>query len=624
MALKNLNKGRFVAFLDCPLTAWRLRHGEIDSIDPEDEGSLFRARQGHIIGNLATMWFDALLVTSGKLLPNGRAASVNIDTELEARNITRENNANLWLQQGILLTQQAMQNPNVVAIYEATFSCGSYVTRADILARSGRGYWNMIEVKSIQQKKEYKYISDMAYTTRVLQCCGVLVDKIGLMRIDKDYILQSEPWLQQPSQLLNLLEINWTLQEEVLMEIRKFDLANQWAIVDAITSSDQKPPAKWHPSCKKCESCREVYQSTDRCHLLLDVPHINDMGEAFTRLATNKISCLEDVPAGFFGSKNSYTRTAAVIAESVKQNKMFVSTTLKQDLGTYFSGSESSFVQEGPIVWPVLYLDFEFLMTAIPLYESDHPYQKLPFEYSIHRAEAGPPQKGLFAPNLDTLQHREYLMDPKNDQRYQLAERLVRDIQEMGSPNSSIVVYNSSAESGCISELAEYVSIRNQDLADALNALNHRLVDFLKIMRKPSIYHPDFHGSFSLKKVIQVFMPKLYADLGIASGEAALARYGELAYAHRLAEELSPWYVDPQEQKETMEHLRQYCKLDTHSLVMLHAKLVELAVNSGKYLNESHIQELREVSMVCQECGTLLQPKDRRNHGLRCRKKATG
>ena len=55
-----------------------------------------------------------------------------------------------------------------------------------------------------------------------------------------------------------------------------------------------------------------------------------------------------------------------------------------------------------------------------------------------------------------------------------------------------------------------------------------RFVDLLRLIRG-SYYHPDFHGSFSIKSVLPALVPDLaYEDLEIPEGLAAPAAYARL------------------------------------------------------------------------------------------------
>jgi hypothetical protein len=614
MALKNLNKGRFIAFLTCRLKAWELRHEKIQSIDPEAHGDLFRAEQGHIIGDLATLWFDTLLTTNGK--PKG----VNIDKQLATLNITREN-PDLWLQQGMLLTQQAMQDPSVFAIYEATFSNGSYTTRADILARTAAGSWNMIEVKSIGEKAEKSYIQDMAYTTGVLLGCGVALNKIGLMRIDREFTLQKVDWLDQPSKLLNLLSINWGWQAEILQALAEFNAPqaphgyNLWQIADLITSQPTPPSPNWHPDCKDCESCRAVFSRHPRCHPVIDLPYIGSMFKKFQELKNLNVYCLEDVPVGFFELDSSHQRTAAIITESIKRNQIFVGKKLYESLRTNLINEGGQMLQQGPLNWPVLYLDFEFLGTAIPLYQDSNAYQNIPFQYSLHRSVSLRYDRGLFIPNIETLEHREFLADPAVDGRRDLARKFLQDIRELGLPNSSIMVYSRTAEETCIKELAILFDEKEPDIAAELRALLPRLVDLYAIISRPNLYHPAM-VNFKLKTVAKVFLPGLYENLNIASGDAALAAYGELAYAYRCPK-LSPWESTEEEKNTVLASLRKYCQLDTYSLAALHQQFAMLSLDCPQCFHDDDLHEFKGSFRACPNCLTMIHDKDR-GHQLRC------
>ena len=63
------------------------------------------------------------------------------------------------------------------------------------------------------------------------------------------------------------------------------------------------------------------------------------------------------------------------------------------------------------------------------------------------------------------------------------------------------------------------------DLAPGLGTLIERLWDLLKVV-EANYYHPDFHGSFSIKEVLPVLVPEMgYDDLAIADGREASAAY---------------------------------------------------------------------------------------------------
>ena len=92
-----------------------------------------------------------------------------------------------------------------------------------------------------------------------------------------------------------------------------------------------------------------------------------------------------------------------------------------------------------------------------------------------------------------------------------------------------------------------------------------RLVDLLPVVKR-SYYHPDFHGSFSIKSVLPVIAPSMsYEDLEIAEGQMA-----SVWYSRALASS------DKKERHQIFENLRAYCARDTLAMVELHKALAVL------------------------------------------------
>ena len=155
--------------------------------------------------------------------------------------------------------------------------------------------------------------------------------------------------------------------------------------------------------------------------------------------------------------------------------------------------------------------------------------------------------------------HSEYLADATRDCERELAEALIDALGEEGS----IIVY-SSFEKTRIGALRDALS----DLSEALEAILDRLVDLYSIVAK-QVYHPEFQGSFSIKKVLPALVPPLsYADLDIRDGDTAITRFARMARGEISADQIEV----------TREQLLEYCKMDTLAMVLLHETLSALAV----------------------------------------------
>ena len=96
-------------------------------------------------------------------------------------------------------------------------------------------------------------------------------------------------------------------------------------------------------------------------------------------------------------------------------------------------------------------------------------------------------------------------------------------------------------------------------MAERLLGLDDRFLDLLEVLRE-FYYHPDFHGSYSLKAVLPVLVPDAgYHDLDIREGSQA-----SLAFAQIIAPE-----TEENEKERLREALLSYCQRDTEAMVRI-------------------------------------------------------
>jgi hypothetical protein len=92
------------------------------------------------------------------------------------------------------------------------------------------------------------------------------------------------------------------------------------------------------------------------------------------------------------------------------------------------------------INYPIYHFDFETLGPAIPSFEGMKPYEKYPFQYSLHiEQEDG------------SLEHKEYLAIPGQDPREEIVKRMVEDIPK----DACVMAFNISFEKSIIRTLAD-------------------------------------------------------------------------------------------------------------------------------------------------------------------------
>jgi hypothetical protein len=408
-------------------------------------------------------------------------------------------------------TKDLMTDSRVSTIYEGTFLVDGYVAKADILKRFD-GSWQMVEVKSSVNDRP-EFIDDMAYTFMVIGRSDVSLSRASLLLLSKDFRLGlSDERL--------FVELDHT--DEVQARAELFE--SLWESVEEKTRIPVKPTPALRFECGACRIFGECLGKDIENHIF-EIPRLSRA--KFDELKESGIICIEDIPDEF-----PLTENQARVRHCVQMQNILVDPELKQKLES--------------IAWPAYYLDFETVMTAIPLYPNIAPYTQLPTQYSIHKCSA-PGQ---------VEDHFGYLSDPSRDGRKELAEHLIKDLSHEGS----IITY-SNFEKTLLNNLAETYP----NLSEELSFDKGRIVDLAAIIQK-HFYHPDFHGSTSIKTTLPVFVPELsYDDLEIGDGGSAAATFAYVAMG-RLKEE---------DAESAKRNLLKYCERDTLALVKLHEHLVK-------------------------------------------------
>ena len=408
-------------------------------------------------------------------------------------------------------TKSLMNDPNVSVIFEGAFLVEGLAAKVDILVRVDDG-WHIIEVKSsVNDKKEF--IDDMAYTALVFNLSNYKISKISLMLISRDFRLGMDN-----DRLF--LEIDHT--EEVIERMLQFKTCHSG--IEQITRASTKPKAELKFTCKSCPLFKDCVGKDIKNHIF-DIPRLSQ--SKFNNLVLLGIVQIEDIPDNL-----TLTEKQLRIKNCVKSNSLFIGDKLREELNK--------------IVCPAYYLDFETTHTAIPLYPNMPPYTSIVTQYSIHKCSA---------PG-NVIDHFEFLSDETKDDRRELAKHLAKDLEEEGS----IITY-SSYEKTTINNLARQFP----DISGELNSLVDRIVD-LEAIIKDNFYHPDFHGSTSIKRILPALVPEIsYEGLEIRNGDEAMATFACLAQGK---------YGDS-EVETIKNHLLEYCKQDTLALVELHRQLVE-------------------------------------------------
>src|ERR1035437_11097953 len=102
---------------------------------------------------------------------------------------------------------------------------------------------------------------------------------------------------------------------------------------------------------------------------------------------------------------------------------------------------------------------------AIPLYPETRPYERLPFQWSLHKRD----KKG-------DLQHSGFLADGGNDPREAFAESL---LEKLASSTEPIIVY-SPFERSTLNQLANVLKQHSK----AIERITERVCDLLAIRQQ--------------------------------------------------------------------------------------------------------------------------------------------
>lgn len=403
----------------------------------------------------------------------------------------------------------------IETIYEATFSFDGIFVMCDILHKDGDG-WQMIEVKSATQVKEY-YLNDIALQWYTLSHCNIPLSSAYVAVIDNSYSRNGDLEVDKLFKIVNVTLDVQSRQEDVIRNLIRLT-----PIIDG-----EMPNIPIGSHCNDPFGCDYIN------HCWRDVPAVS----VFDLYRLNSNDKFEAWHAGITidnaDEKLNLTEVQQVQVQSYRDNKIRVD-----------SKKIEQFV--GRLAYPLSYFDFETFMDAIPRFDAQRPYQQMPFQYSLHIEQAD-----------GHLEHREFLADEQYDPRRPLAERMLQDIPQSGS----IIAFNQSFEITRIKELAEMFT----DLREPLLAMIPRFIDLIEPFRSLAYYHPDFNGSFSIKSVLPAMFPDnddlSYKKLGIQNGGMAMETYAALLY------------MELELRAQKRQELLEYCHLDTLAMVKILHKL---------------------------------------------------
>lgn len=411
-----LSKSKYLAGLQCAKLLW-FTWNDSKAIPASDAQAQAIFDQGNQIGELAK-----------QLFPDG------VEVEHEGLSLPRT----------LELTRQALalRRP----LFEAAFSFKRGYARPDVLKPVGSDAWDIIEVKSSTSVKDVN-LHDIAFQKFVCTGTGLRIRKCFLLHIDSKYVRHGAV---DPRQLFHREDVTDAVDE--LVETVEARLNQMLEVVNLA----QHPAVTIGPHCDDPYSC----PLHDRCWSFLPEQNVFTLyrgGKKSWNLFNGGVTDIAQVPAAFALTANQDIQRQAAINAEPHINPAALADFLAD------------------LKYPISYLDFEAIGTAIPLFDDVRPYQQVPFQFSLHivRSPGNKPE------------HRMFLAEGTRDPRPEFMERLQAALPEKGS----VVAYNASFEKARLRECAEVLP----QFHTSVGRVERRLVDLLVPFRA---FHYYQHRQF--------------------------------------------------------------------------------------------------------------------------------
>ena len=483
-----LSKSKYLSGLQCHKLLWHYYNAK-DEIPEVDATTQAIFDQGHIVGEYAK-----------RLFPDGVEVGKDVKDFEQVLELSSK--------------VTALRKP----LFEAAFKSNNAYARADILNPIGKDQWDIIEVKSSTEVKEIN-LHDLALQRFTYEGAGLKIAKCFILHINNKYVRHGDI---EPKKLFK--------QVDVTNEVSKFSSSVAPNLKEMLRVIGEKkfPEVEIGPQCNNPYPC----PLQEKCWAFL--PENNPL----TLYYFKKDKAFELIHSGILDIL-SLPKTAKlsdkqeIQIEALRSGKPHIE---REGIRSFLSHLE----------YPLYYLDFETMMTAIPLYDDVRPYQQLPFQFSLHIVE----KPG------DKPKHESFLADGKSDPRSEILKRLKGLLGDHGS----IVAYNASFETGKLRDCCEAY----KEYSSWFGKIEKRIVDLLSPFKSFYYYHPKQHGSASIKVVLPALTGKGYEGMEIAEGGTASNEYLRVTFGERITDK---------ERATVRKNLEEYCKLDTLAMVDIVEKL---------------------------------------------------
>lgn len=414
-------------------------------------------------------------------------------------------------------------------IFQATFIVDGFQVRCDILERTSENTWHLYEVKGTSGVHESggsrNHIDDLAFQTSVLRRAGVVAEKCFVLHLNNEYVRVGE---------LSLKEL--FLQEDVSEKVQERlpNVETQMEVAREYLARDMEPVG----------GCECVYKGrSGHCTTFTySNPHIPEYSvHDLARIGLSKRKLQTMVERKQF--------TFADITEDIELSDTQRNQVLVHRLQKPIIDLDGIRNELEPLAFPLYFLDYETFSPAVPLFSGYRPFDKVPFQFSLH----------ILTDPLSEPTHIEYLHMEQTDPSEAVVALLEQHIGEVGT----IVAWNKSFEMDVHKKLAARLP-QHRAFLERTIAMFYDLKD---VFHKQHYVHPEFKGSTSIKYVLPALVPELqYKELGIHGGAQASDAWWSM---------VSPG-TSAMERDLIAQDLKTYCKLDTYAMYAIWKHLQEL------------------------------------------------
>lgn len=492
----NLSKSKYCNFIQCPKRLW------LSCYEPQEAeigmDAVRRLETGTEVGDLARRLFGAFVDVT----------TVKEDGSLDHSAMLKK-------------TQEAMQSGEE-NICEAAFSFDGCYCQVDLLHKTCGGY----EIYEVKSGNDFKEINrhDVAFQSYVLEKCGVPVAGAYLVCLNRDYQRKGDLEIAFGKLFKRSEELSAGLVERECVE-------ENVARAKALLQDRNEPQTTFCTSCAACDflaHCRRGVPEPS----VLDLANCSEKWEYMNRGIFTMQDLLNSGESLNARVKQQIEHACFERAAEIDQGK------IREFLSTLW--------------YPLGFLDFETMQSALPPFDGTHTYQQIPFQYSFH----------LIGKESEEAKHFEFLAEPEGDPRRALAEQLVRDIPQ----DACVIAYNMKFEKSVLKELAELFP----DLAPSLLKIRENVRDIMIPFKNRYYYNRAMHGSYSLKSVT----PALFPD-------EKEADYHNLEGVHNGSEAMDIFprmkTMSEEERAEARKQLLLYCGRDTWNTVKIWQELVRVS-----------------------------------------------